>query len=107
MVFSFFFVALGTNTKQSKDFCATMIANLNALIDAEQEAKRVIEEFLANGRTEVQEIFQKHYAEKEQILKAAERQRDVLKQQYLELQANVNASYEQFEKSNLELKNSV
>lgn len=84
-----------------------MIANLNALIDAEKQAKQIIEGFLASGLTEVQEIFQKHHAEKEQILKAAEQQRDELKKQYLELQASVDASYEQFEKSHLELQKLV
>lgn len=84
-----------------------MIANLNALIDAEMQAKQVIEGFLASGLTEVQEIFQKHHAEKEQILKAAEEQRDALKKQYVEMQTNVDASYEQFEKSHLELQKVV
>lgn len=98
---------LGSNTKQSKEFCANMISNLNALIDAERQAKQVIEGFLASSLTEVQEIFQKHHAEKEQILRAAEQQRDALKKQYLELQASVDASYDQFEKSHLELQNLV
>lgn len=84
-----------------------MITNLNALIDAERQAKQVIEGFLASGSTEVQEIFQKHHAEKEKILEAAEQQRDALKKQFLELQANVDASYDEFEKSHLELQNLV
>lgn len=84
-----------------------MIANLNALIDTEKQAKQVIEGFLATGSTEVQEIFQKYHAEKEQILKVAEQQRDALKKQYVELQASVDASYEQFEKSHVELQKLV
>lgn len=101
------FLTLATNTKQTKEFFVTMIANLNALIDAEKQAKQVIEGFLASGSTDVQEIFQKYHAEKEQILMAAEQQRDALKKQFAELQASVNASYEQFEKSHLELQKSV
>lgn len=85
----------------------TMISNLNTLIEAEQEAKRVIEKVLASGITDVQEIFRKHHEEKEKILEVAERQRETLKNQYLQLQANVDASYEQFEKSHLELQNLV
>lgn len=84
-----------------------MISNLNTLIEAEQEAKRVIETFLASGITDVQDIFRKHHDEKEKILKAAEQQRETLKKQYLKLQANVDASYEQFEQSHLELQNLV
>lgn len=84
-----------------------MISNLNTLIEAEQEAKRVIEGFLASGTTEVQEIFRKHHDEKEKILKAAEQQREALKKQYLELQAEVDASYKEFEQSHSELHNLV
>lgn len=105
--YSFPFITLDKNTKQSKEFFVSMIANLNALIDAEKQAKQVIEGFLASGSTEVKEIFQKYHAEKEQILKAAEQQRDALKKQYVELQASVDASYDQFEKNHLELQKLV
>lgn len=84
-----------------------MISNLNTLIDTEQEAKRVIERLLASGMTEVREIFQKHHDEKVAILKAAEQQRETLKKQCLELQANVDASYIEFEKNHLSLQSLV
>lgn len=84
-----------------------MITNLNTLIDAEREAKQVIEGFLASGQTDVQEIFQKHHAEKEKILKVAEQQKEALKQRLVELQARVDASYQQFETNHSELQHLV
>lgn len=84
-----------------------MISNLNTLIDAEREAKRVIESLLASGMSGVREIFQKHHDEKVAILNAAEQQRQTLTNQCIELQANVDASYKEFEKNHLNLQSLV
>lgn len=98
---------IDSNTKQSKELCGMMLAKLSTLIEAEQHGKRVIEECLADGKTEIDEIFRKHLEEKEKILKTAEEQRDVLKKKYIELQANVDDSYAQFDQSQLSLQNLV
>lgn len=98
---------LGSNTAESKEFFAGIIANLNTLIDIEQQAKRVIDKLLASGLTDVTEIFQEHSEKKEKLLQAAEEHREALKKKYHELQASVNASYEQFEKNHSELKDLV
>lgn len=99
--------SLGANTKQSKELCVTMLVKISTLIEVEQEGKRVIEECLASGKTGVEEIFRKHLEEKDKILKAAEQQREALKQQYLEHQANIDESYKQFDESQLRLQNLV
>ncbi|XP_055317754.1 kinesin-like protein Klp61F isoform X2 [Sitodiplosis mosellana] len=96
---------MGANTKQSKELCVTMLAKISTLIEVEQEGKRVIEECLASGKTDVEEIFRKHLEEKDKILKAAEQQREALKNQYLELQANIDESYKEFDESELKLQN--
>lgn len=98
---------MGANTKQSKEHCVTMLAKVTTLIDIEQQGKRVIEEYLAGGKTEFEEVFRKHLEEKEKILKAAEQQREALKQRYIELQANIDASYAQFDQSQQQLQNLV
>lgn len=84
-----------------------MLAKISTLIEVEQEGKRVIEECLASGKSDVEEIFRKHLEEKDKILKAAEQQREALKQQYLKLQANIDESYKQFDESQLRLQNLV
>lgn len=84
-----------------------MLAKISTLVEVEQEGKRVIEEFLAGGKTDIDEIFRKHLEEKDKILKAAEEQREVLQKQYLELQANVDESYKQFDESQRKLQNLV
>lgn len=84
-----------------------MLAKVTTLIDIEQQGKRVIEEYLAGGKTEFEQVFRKHLEEKEKILKAAEQQRETLKQRYIELQADIDASYKQFDQSQLQLQNLV
>lgn len=84
-----------------------MLAKINTLIEVEQQGKLAIEECLAGGKTDVEEIFRKHLEEKDKILKAAEEQREALKKQYIELQANVDESYKQFDESQLKLQNLV
>lgn len=98
---------IGNNTKQSKELCATMLVKITTLIDVEQEGKRIIEECLANGKAEFDGIFQKYLAEKERIIKDAEQQRDALQKKYLELQANVDESYGQFEQNQRRLQSLV
>lgn len=107
MILFFTNFSIDINTKQSKEFCSAMISNLNTLIDAEQQAKRVIEGLLASGMTELQEIFKKHHDEKVAILNAAEQQREALKKQFIALQLNADASYKEFEKNHMELQNLV
>lgn len=85
----------------------TMLSNLDILIGVEQDGKRAIEECLASGKCDFEEIFRKHLEEKDKILKIAEEQRKILKKQYFELQGNVDASYEDFDQSQLHLQNLV
>lgn len=80
---------------------------MNTLIDVEQQGKRAIEEYLASGKTEFDEVFRKHLDEKEKILKMADQQRDTLKKRYIELQANIDASYKQFDQSQQQLQHLV
>lgn len=84
-----------------------MLAKIGILIEEEQQAKRAIEEYLASGKGEFDDIFRKHLEEKNNILEAAKTQREMLKKQFVELQSAVDASYEQFGQSQQRLQNLV
>lgn len=98
---------IGNNTRQSKELCATMLLKLTTIIDVEQQGKSIIEECLASGKTEFDEIFRKYLAEKDRIINDAEQQRVALQKKFVELQTNLDKSYDQFNENQLRLQSLV